>query len=486
MPDAPLLKLNIETNGSTALFQQIYEELRLRIVTRQLIPGERLPPTRKLADELAISRTTIVTAYDQLIAEGFVESRAGSGVYISDIGEVELHPAKLPLADAGFLPAPLQTGTKPFSPGQPDMRLFPFRQWASCVARVARRDAKALVMNLDPFGNIGLRIEICRYLSEWRGIKAVPQQIMITAGSGEALELCIKTLTNPGDTIALENPGYPPLYAFAGSLGMNISRMKMDDHGATLPTLSDKFQPSKLAILTPSSQYPLGGSMPQSRRSEFLAWAEASNSWIIEDDYDSEFRYAGRPYPALASFDTRDRTLYIGSFSKIFSNGLRMGFVVLPPKLIPDLSETIRQYGSKASIMPQQPLAYFMKSGEFYRHIRRVRRIYSERRQALIKLLETSLANIAMFENHHAGMQIAIKLPPEYNDKQISRIALSKDIICPPLSDYYKSSHSQNGLLLGFCGFTVEEMQKAMETLREIVEDEATPLTDSHGECQSL
>ena len=302
------------------------------------MPGERLPPTRKLADELAISRTTIVTAYDQLIAEGFAESRAGSGVYVSDIGEVELFPVNPPLANVELSPIPLQTEAQPFSPGQPDMRLFPFQQWASCVARVARKDAKALVMNNDPFGNIDLRMEICRYLSEWRGIKAAPQQILITAGSGEALELSIKSLTNPGDTIALENPGYPPLYAFAGSLGIDISKMDVDDQGATLPVSDNSNKTPKLAILTPSSQYPLGGSMPQSRRNEFLAWAEASNSWIIEDDYDSEFRYAGRPYPALASIDNRDRTLYIGSFSKIFSNGIRMGFVVLPPKLIPNMA----------------------------------------------------------------------------------------------------------------------------------------------------
>ena len=473
MPDAPLLKLNIDTDGSSALFQQIYDELRLRIVTRQLAPGERLPPTRKLADELAISRTTIVTAYDQLIAEGFVESRAGSGVYVSDIGEVELLPKNIPLADASYLPMPLQTGAGPFSPGQPDMRLFPYQQWARCVARVARKDAKALVLSSDPFGNTDLRIEICRYLSEWRGIKAVPQQILITAGSGEALELCIRSLTNPGDTIALENPGYPPLYAFANSLGLNISAMEVDDQGATLPAPASNIHVPKLAILTPSSQYPLGGSMPQSRRYEFLAWAEASNSWIIEDDYDSEFRYAGRPYPALASLSSRDRTLYIGSFSKIFSNGIRMGFVVLPQILIPKLDKTIRLYGSKASIMPQQPLAYFMKSGEFYRHIRRVRRIYSERRQALIKLLETNLGNIATFDDHHAGMQIAINLPTKYNDMQLSRIALSKGIFCPPLSSYYTSAHSQNGLLLGFCGFTVEEMQTAMETLKDTIQEMA-------------
>ena len=473
MPDAPLLKLNIDTDGSSALFQQIYDELRLRIVTKQLVPGERLPPTRKLADELAISRTTIVTAYDQLIAEGFVESRAGSGVYVSDIGEVELLPANPPLANVELSPIPLQTGAAPFSPGQPDMRLFPYQQWASCVARVARKDAKALVMNSDPFGNVDLRIEICRYLSEWRGIKATPQQILITAGSGEALELCIRTLTNSSDTIALENPGYPPLYAFAKSLGLNIFTMEVDEQGATLPAPDHCNQAPKLAILTPSSQYPLGGSMPQSRRNEFLAWAEASNSWIIEDDYDSEFRYAGRPYPALASLNSKERTLYIGSFSKIFSNGVRMGFVVLPPSLIPKLGKTIRLYGSKASIMPQQPLAYFMKSGEFYRHIRRVRRIYSERRQALIQMLETSLGNIATFEDHCAGMQIAIKLPPEYNDKQLSKAALSKGIFCPPLSDYYSSSHSQNGLLLGFCGFTIEEMQAAMETLSSIIQEMA-------------
>ena len=469
MPDIPLLRLNIDATSPLPLFEQIYTALRLHIVSGQMAAGDRLPPTRKLADELGISRTTIVTAYDQLAAEGFIEARRGAGVFVRDIGEVELPSSAAVSLGMEESPGARAGELKPFHPGQPDMRLFPYRQWARSVARVARRDPKALVRNTELFGNHDLRVEICRYLSQWRGVKALPQQIMITAGAGEALELCLLTLAKTGERIALETPVYPPLYSFAKSLGLRIDWLEVDAQGAMVPTCKAGNQNPQLAFLTPSSQFPLGGAMQQARRSEFLSWAAQSQSWIIEDDFDSEFRYAGRPFPALASFDHRERVIYVGSFSKIFSNGLRIGFLVVPDKLIERLRETVHQFGAKASVLPQQPLALFMKSGEFYRHIRRVRRIYAERRRVLINLLGSHLGDIASFDDHHAGMQIAIKLPSEYDDKKLSAAALDKQLICPALSTYYKSADKQNGLVLGFCGFTAEEMQKAMSSLGNII-----------------
>ena len=471
MPDIPLLRLNLDPKSPFSLFQQVYRALRHRIVSGQMASGDRLPPTRKLADELGISRTTIVTAYDQLTAEGYIDARPGAGMYVRDIGEVELPPSKPALIGVDTRPKLRNIVPKPFHPGQPDMRLFPYQQWARCVARVARRDPQALVMNTELFGNYDLRVEICRYLSEWRGVKAVPQQILITAGSGEALELCILTLAQEGERIALETPCYPPLYSFVKSLGLPIDWLEVDDQGATIPKVTTSNQRPKLAFLTPSSQFPLGGAMQQARRNEFLSWAEQSQSWIVEDDFDSEFRYAGRPFPALASFDHRERVLYVGSFSKIFSNGLRLGFLVVPDQLMERLNVAVRKFGAKASALPQQPLALFMRSGEFYRHIRRVRRIYAERRNVLIKLLEERLGEFASFDDHQAGMQITIRLPFEYDDKKLSAALSKKGLKCPALSTYYKSTHSQNGLVLGFCGFTTEEMQDAMDVLCETISE---------------
>lgn len=466
MPDAPLLGLVLQPDLPAALVDQIYDALRRRIVKGQLRYRERLPPTRRLAEELGVSRTTIVSAYDQLIAEGFAKSRPGAGVFVSNIGEVErksgtVKPAvhEIPVAS----PPP-----RPFLHGHPDMSLFPYRRWGRCVSRVARTEPEALIINEDRFGDRKLRVEICRYLSEWRGIVASPEQVLITAGSGDALEICVRVLMAPGqhDAIALENPGYPPLASFARNIGLPIQWMHVDDMGACPPASrkTGARGTAKLAVLTPSSQFPLGGAMPQARRSAFLAWAAENSAWIIEDDYDSEFRYAGQPIPALASMDARERTLYVGSFSKIFSNGLRLGFVVVPRGLAGKFHDALYSYGAKASLTPQRPLAEFLASGEFYRHIRRVRRIYAERRGMLISLLREYLPQ-ADFTDHRAGMQIAVYLPDEISDKTLSQRAAKTGLTCPALSRYYAKGPAQNGMLLGFCGFTPEEMGDGFKLL---------------------
>lgn len=470
MSETPLLGMNIRPDGSASLFEQIYEGLRDRVVSGQLAAGCRLPPSRKLADELGVSRTTVVTAYDQLMAEGFAQGRPGAGVYVSEIGEIELAAAGRPPADSDSSPAIRTAPLRPFQPGQLDARLFPHGQWARCVGRVARTDPTALVMSNDPFGDRHLRSEICRYLLEWRGLRASPGQIMMTAGSGDALEICVRTLAAKGDFLAMENPGYPPLHALVDSLGLQATWLEMDSQGFIPPSrIGDGPQP-KLAVLTPSSQFPLGGAMPQARRNAFVSWAARTDGWIVEDDYDSEFRYAGRPLPALASLDTSGRTLYVGSFSKIFSIGLRLGFIVLPNELILDFSATLRRYGSKASVAPQRALALFLANGDFYRHIRRVRRIYAERRAAFLTLVKANLGPLATFDDHRAGMHIVVNLPEAYDDKKIARLAADNGITSPALSTYCASPPLKNGLLLGFCSFTIEEMEGAMGTLRTIID----------------
>lgn len=203
-----------------------------------------------------------------------------------------------------------------------------------------------------------------------------------------------------------------------------------------------------------------------------LSWAADTHSWIIEDDYHSEFRYTGRPFPALACLDTQGRTLYIGSFAKVFSNGLRLGFIVMPAGLISRFADSLRRFGSKASVTPQRPLALFMKSGDYYRHIRRVRKIYSERRRHFIELLKTHLGDYASFDDHRTGMQIAVKLPDKLKDTEIVAAAAGQGVsCCTALSNYNAKDSGLNGLLMGFCGYTKEEMSNAMERLRRVIDD---------------
>ena len=469
MNDHPFIGLNLDPSADTALFEQIYQALRHRIVAGQISAGNRLPPSRSFAEELGVSRTTVVTAYDQLIAEGFAHARPGSGIYVSDIGEVEIE-ASVTCSPPHSQPPSLSYNMHPFQPGRPDMRQFPHRQWGQCLARVARTNPQALAIQSDPFGDMVLRSQIARYLGEWRAMQVTPEQIMITAGASDALEICIRTLAEPDDVIALEDPGYPVLRTLVQSLGMRTTWLDVDEHGAKLPTDSP---PPRINVLTPSSQFPLGGAMPLARRRDFLNWSEKNACWIVEDDYDSEFRYAGRPIPALANFDGNPRTLYIGSFSKVFSDTLRLGFMVMPHDVIPKINSTLGRFGAKASLIAQRPLGVFMQDGGFYRHLRRMRRLYAERRRTLIRLLREHLTDERIqWQDHHSGMHLTMHLPLSCDDVKISTRAAAEGLTCPALSSYCAGTHKRPGLLLGFCGFTDIEMNSAMPVLSRFVFDE--------------
>jgi len=459
----------LSRESSIPLFTQVCDVLRQNIVDGRLLQGHRLPPSRSLAIELGVSRTTVVIAYDQLAAEGYIEGRRGSGFFVCPIGQIELDYGNNKAVAVEWTAAMLPQSRKQVHPGFPDLRLFPYRQWARCMSRVARLTPEALVVADDSFGDIQLRRSIARYLRDWRGIQTSAEQILITAGSIDALEICVRTLAGSGQYVGLENPGYQPLRNIVQGLGMKPVWLSMGDHGLEVPGLK-KSQPSpSMTILTPSHQFPLGGAMSPLRRTEFLQWAVQTDSWIIEDDYDSEFRYAGSPIQALAGFDSTGRTIYVGTFSKIFSVGLRLGFLVAPPALIPRFSKTLARFGVKAATASQRALASFMDSGEFYRHIRRVRRIYGERRKFLLNTLHEKLGDIVRFEDFAAGMQLLARLPAGYDDQAIVEAASREGVITAALSAHYAQGEIQNGLLLGFCGFTEAEIEANTSIMEKII-----------------
>jgi GntR family transcriptional regulator/MocR family aminotransferase len=454
----------IDRSHAAPLFEQICANLRSRIISGGLHEGTRLPPTRALASELGVSRSTVVTAYEQLVAEGYLSGVQGSGYKVLAMGDVELEQ---PGHSPPVKPAPSTlTPQRPFQAGQPDMRLFPHRQWARSIARVCRNRPEALLAGTDSFGNPDLRTAIAAHVQEWRGVSATPEQIFITAGSTDALEICFRTLAKPGDRVGLENPGYQPLRRAAERQALAVTNLDIDADGATLPTLADGI---RMVVLTPSHQYPLGGAMPPARRLAFLNWAKKHDIWIVEDDYDSEFRYAGRPIPAMAGFDRLNRTLYVGSFSKTFSNTLRLGYIIAPEALIGAFRDNTIEFGIKASAIPQQALADFMQAGEFYRHLRRVRRIYSERRRYLLDRLAAEFADYGTFTDHQAGMQVAFHLRPDLPDKQIVSRAHGLGITTLALSGFQTGPSSLNGLLLGYCGFSTEEISVALGELGQML-----------------
>ena len=460
---APYL-IGLET-GDKPKYIVICDLIRQRIIDHHLKPGERLPASRNLAVEVGVSRTSIVSAYEQLKAEGYLHSRVGDGYYVSSVGHLDLPTA----ADKQF-----STESAEEHPdvayshhSLADMRLFPYRTWGRCVAKVARQKPEALINVDSAFGDKLLRKAIAQYLFDWRGLKCNPAQILITAGSIDGLELCVRTLVGVGEQVGLEDPGYLPLRRYIARLGIQPRWMQIDGQGARVP----ENNPPRLAIITPSHQFPLGGTMSPKRRTEFINWAHKNQSWILEDDYDSEFRFSGTPIPALTGMDHLNRSIYIGSFAKIFSTGLRLGFLVLPELLIDPFRESLNLFSTKSSISMQRPLADFIQSGEFYRHLRRVRRIYSERRKVLLDQIDQHLHHWIDYEDWQAGMQLLVNLKFEISDAEITGRLRERGIQITPLSKYYSDKTDKSGLLLGFCAYQPEEITHQVALIRQTFEE---------------
>ena len=400
----PLLppEVRLQRRSRDPLFVQLCDLLRQRIGQQLVAAGTRLPASRNLAARLGISRGTVVTAYEQLAAEGYIEGRPGSGFYVRDISQGVAVDASKP-ARVGCTDEIAAQRAPVEHPGYPDKRLFPARQWARCLARSARVNPEAMAINSSRLGDPRLRQAIAAYLAD----------------------------------------------------------------GAQLPAAGST---PRLVVLTPSHQFPLGGAMPVQRRQEYLHWARQNDSWIVEDDYDSEFRYAGRPIPALASLDSGARTIYVGTFSKVFSVGLRLGYLIMPQTLVADFEQTLNRFGVKAALPCQPALADFIESGEFYRHIRRVRRIYHERRRLMIDLLQQKLSPYLEFDDHQAGMLLTVRCKENMDDREIARRCREDGVIFPALSEYYSQPPAERGLLLGFCPFVESEIRNNVEILHGVLQ----------------
>lgn len=451
------LAFSIDRSGPTPIFEQICQEIRLKILSAEIAEGSQVPATRIFALELGVSRSTIVTAYEQLVAEGYLRNIPRSGYRVCAVGDAQFS-AQPKSKQMAVQTDPLRL-PQPFESGQPDMRLFPHRQWAKTISRICRTAPEALLVGGPLFGNLSLRQAIADHVQEWRGIQTSAYQVLITAGSMDALEICVRTLASATDQVGLENPGFLPVRHFVKAQGLVPLYLSVDRQGAQLPKTGTA---PKIIILTPSHQYPLGGAMSPYRRQAFIQWAADHDAWILEDDYDSEFRYSGRPIPAMSGFDKLNRTIYIGSLSKIFSSALKLGFIILPEKLQPNFEKTLQKYGSKASYLPQQALADFMMKGEFYRHLRRMRRIYNERHQYLCQRLKQDFADYGYCEDHQAGMQIAFYLKPPYSDIKIAEQLAGQGVRLQALSTFCARQLDYNGFLLGFCGYSEAEMQPAL------------------------
>ncbi len=473
--DAALLALTLDREADEPLHVQLTQGLRERILSGRIAPGAKLPSSRQFAAELGVSRVTIVSAIDQLVSEGYAEGRHGSGVYVNaDLPEEVLQAAPVKSEITLDEPLPGSEPMRPFQPAAPDLELFPHTEWAKLMERIWRAPERRLLANADPLGWGPLRVAIARHLNQWRGINCSPRQIIVTSGAAEAIDLLARGTLRGGDRVYMEDPGYRVLRRALMLAGLSPVPVPVDHNGFNVARATATDPGARAAVVTPSRHYPLGMTMPLARRLELIGWARQHDGLVIEDDYDSEYRYQGRPLPAMMSLEEgADRVIYIGSFSKVMWPSLRLGFMAVPGRLVDDLTEVVSASGPRASLVAQPVLTRFLEDGSLAAHIRRMRRIYAHRQQVLLAAAAHHLEGLLDIAPAPAGMHLIAGLSPaiaaRMDDCEASGRAANAGITAFPLSAYYAGSSPRQGLVLGYAGFKDEAIEAAVETLSSVL-----------------
>jgi GntR family transcriptional regulator/MocR family aminotransferase len=476
--------IQLQKHGPNSLYRQVYEGYRKAIVDGSLRKGQRIPSTRVLAVELGISRMPVLNAYAQLLAEGYFESRVGSGTVVSRslperMGSPKPTPSKslsrkarrVSKRSMNLLTAQrfyTLRGLGPFNVSQIAFEDFPLALWNSLVTRHARSSWAGSLDYGDPMGLKELREAIAEYLRTARGVRCEAHQVMIVSGSQQGLEITARVLLDPGDHVWMEEPGY----RFARSV-FSFSRcvivpVPVDEEGLNVAAGITKYTKARAVLVTPSHQYPLGVTMTASRRLQLLDWAESNGSWIIEDDYDSEYRYEGPPVTSLQGLDRNSRVVYIGTFSKVLFPSLRIGYLVLPEDLVERFVAARFALDIGPATFQQAVLADFIREGHFARHIRRMRLVYAERRNALIENLHDQFGPMAEMIGAEAGMHLSVLLDG-IPDQEISFRAARERLWLSALSPFYLGKAARQGFILGFGSTSVKEMPAAVQKMRAMV-----------------
>lgn len=484
----PLLDLLLATPlqrgpGRPPLQRQLHARLRGAILDQRLPAHSRLPGSRALAQALGVSRNSVTAVYEQLASEGLMRpSRQGSLVAplgaAPGAGSGAAAPQPLPPMAArvqGFPSHARGDGATPgLRPGVPALNRFPLAQWRRCLERAIQRGgAEALGYGL-PEGEMALRTAIQQHLAVARGVVTAPQQILITEGAQEALTLCLQLTTNPGDVAWVEDPGYRGAQSAFRAADLQIRPLAVDAQGLCVPDAAQwASRPPRVIYTTPSHQYPLGAVLPAQRRLQLMALAAEHGGWIIEDDYDSEFRHAGEPIGAMQGLSPGAPVLYVGTFSKTLFPSLRMGFLVLPAELHAQGRHLIRERLRGGHRLEQLALADFISSGAFARHLGRMRRLYRARRDGLVQALREHLKVSHEVLGADSGMHIALRLPPDLPDRLIAQQARDFGMAPAPLSGFFLNPQAaDNGLVLGYGNTSqalyvplVQRLQQIMEAL---------------------
>src|SRR5215471_9046402 len=462
------MELFLDPEARTPLTGQLYEQLRRGIAGGRLLPGDQLTPSRQLAAELGVSRHTVTTAYGRLMAEGYTLGHAGGGSVVAPTAPVPpqaagrvtaLRPARRFAGWAPLFPIPSHRYRFDLRPGQPDPALFPAILWRRRVAAAVATDRPEYG---HPAGKTRLRRAIASWVRRSRSVTASEDSVVITCGAQHAIDLVARILLEPGDTVAVEDPGYLPVVRLLAALGATVVGVPVDDQGLVVDALPPS---ARIVYVTPSHQFPLGMTMSMPRRRALLAWAERHDAAVIEDDYDTEFRYVDRPLEPLQALDHNGRVVYVGSFSKTFSPAVRLGFALVPAPLGEPIAALRQFIDWHPPTLMQTALAGFIDDGLLDRHIRRSRRVYAERHGLLTQALSGSLGGHLTALPSNAGLHIATILRDGLRENEALLAAARHGIATVGLTDYFHTFPARHGLLLGFGAVSTTDLPAALRTL---------------------
>ncbi|WP_304175255.1 PLP-dependent aminotransferase family protein [Phenylobacterium aquaticum] len=457
----------------------VYGQVRAAILQGALAPGVRLPSSRDLAARLGVARASVVTAYEQLLAEGYAVGRPGSGTYVradlSGVLDAPRGPTLVTAPPPGLPDKALAFGATPSPPPRPGARTFNTGRTLmdaraqAAWGRSARRAIRALSPEdfgyADPAGDAALRGAIVDYLRAARGVRCEPDQVIVTTGAQHAQDIIARVLLSAGDAVWVEDPGYPATLRILESAGTRLIPVPVDDEGLNVAEGVRVAADARAAFVTPSHQYPLGVALSMARRLELLAWAREAGAWVVEDDYASEFRYAGPPLTALQGLDGGQRVIYIGTLNKALFPGLRLGYLVAPRALIGPLTQARRMIDRQAPTLTQAMVLDFMAEGEFAAHIRRRRVAYGEQRDALAQALEAQLGHVLEVASPDQGLHLIAYLKHGRCDLEAEALADAQGVTVQAISRLYRGRAPRSGLLLGFSGYPVRAMAPGVARL---------------------
>lgn len=475
----------LDQRSTVPLYRQLYEAIRQAILQGTLRKGLRLPSTRFLATEFGISRNIVIIAFEQLVAEGYIESRTGAGTFVThtlpeEVLQVQQQPARerrnLP-ARGSYIrkfaeftrPVPPKLRYAPFRFGLPALDHLPLELWGKLLLNQCRRASAEIGIHGEPGGHPRLRGAIASYVGVARGVRCDPEQVIVTNGSQQAIALAAHVLGGPGDSAAIEDPGYGGARFAIDAAGIKLIPISIEPDGLCVQQLPENRKEVRFAYVTPSHQFPIGVVMSVPKRLQLLDWAHRNGAWILEDDFDSEYRYQSKPIPALQGLDQNGRVIYMGTFSKVLFPSLRLGYMIVPLDLI-DAFVAARWISDRSSPhVEQAAMADFIEEGHLARHIRRMRTLYMERRSVMIHMLRNELADVVQCGDADAGMHTVAWLPADVDDVAVAKNAAEHGINLLPVSAFALRPLARGGLLLGFAGFPPRIISRALRELATII-----------------